>query len=63
MRQCPPETAPAPAAAEAAAGALIDAGRFEAAIVALRPLLEQETIVPNALFLYGVAVAGGIAAG
>ena len=51
----PAETAPAPAAAEAAAGALIDAGRFEEAIVALRPLLEQESIVPNALFLYGVA--------
>ena len=51
----PAETAPAPAAAEAAAGALIDAGRFEEAIVALRPLLEQESIEPNALFLYGVA--------
>ena len=51
----PAETAPAPAAAEAAAGVLIDAGRFEEAIVALRPLLEQETIEPNALFLYGVA--------
>ena len=43
------------AAAETAAGALVDAGHFEEAIVALRPLLEQESIEPNALFLYGVA--------
>ena len=49
------ETAPSPSAAEAAAGALVDAGRFEEAIVALRPLLEQEQIEPNALFLYGLA--------
>ena len=54
------DAAPAPdateaAAAEAAAGALVGAGRFEEAIVALRPLLEQETIEPNALFLYGLA--------
>ena len=39
----------------AQAQALIDAGRFEEAIVALRPLLEQERIEPNALFLYGLA--------
>ena len=49
------ETAPSPAAAETAAGALVDAGRFEEAIVALRPLLEQESIEPDALFLYGLA--------
>ena len=49
----PTETAPSPDAA--AAGALVDAGRFEEAIVALRRLLEQESIEPNALFLYGLA--------
>ena len=30
-------------------------GRFEEAIVLLRPLLEQESIGPDALFLYGLA--------
>ena len=57
------EDAPAPppsAPVEDAAGtgdvqALIDAGRFEEAIVALRPLLQQESIEPNTLFLYGLA--------
>ena len=39
----------------AQAQALIAGGRFEEAIVALRPLLEQEAIEPNALFLYGLA--------
>ena len=53
--QSPTETTPTPAGAEAAAGPLIDAGRFEEAIVALRPLLDQESIEPNALFLYGLA--------
>ena len=37
------------------AKALIDAGRFEEAIVALRPLLEQERVEGNVLFLYGLA--------
>ena len=35
--------------------ALIDAGRFEEAIVVLRPLLGQEPVDPNVLFLYGLA--------
>ena len=37
------------------AQALIDAGRFEEAIVALRPLLGQEPVDTSVLFLYGVA--------
>ena len=37
------------------AEALVDAGRFEEAIVALRPLLEREPVDGNALFLYGLA--------
>ena len=54
----PPQT---PRADEAAASesadakALVDAGRFEEAIVALRPLLEQEPVEGNVLFLYGLA--------
>ena len=35
--------------------ALVDAGRFEDAIVALRPLLAQPPVDANVLFLYGVA--------
>ena len=35
--------------------ALIGQGRFEEAIVALRPLLRQEEVDPNLLFLYGLA--------
>ena len=51
---------PPPAPVEDAVGtgdaqALIDAGRFEEAIVALRPLLQQGSIEPNTLFLYGLA--------
>ena len=52
---------PPPRADEAAASeridaqALIDAGRFEEAIVALRPLLGQEPADANVLFLYGLA--------
>ena len=51
---------PPPAPVDAVAGignvqALIDAGRFEEAIVALRPLLGQEPVDPNVLFLYGLA--------
>ena len=49
------DAAPPPAAAEADLRALVDAGRFEEAIAALRPLLGQETIEPGALFLYGLA--------
>ena len=37
------------------AQALVDAGRFEEAIVALRPLLGQEPVDANVLFLYGLA--------
>ena len=53
-----PAPTPAPAEASAAAGAaqaLVDAGRFEEAIVALRPLLGREPVEANVLFLYGVA--------
>ena len=39
----------------AQAQALMAEGRFEDAIVVLRPLIEQESIGPNALFLYGQA--------
>ena len=44
------------AAAEAVdVQALIDGGRYEEAIVALRPLLGQERVEGNVLFLYGLA--------
>ena len=42
-------------AAVGAAQALIDAGRFEEAIVALRPLLAQAPVDANVFFLYGLA--------
>ena len=56
----PPPSAPLEDVAEdvadpADAQALIDAGRFEEAIVALRPLLEERPVAPNVLFLYGLA--------
>ena len=56
----PPPSAPLEDVAEDAAGiddaqALMDAGRFEEAIVALRPLLEERPVAPNVLFLYGLA--------
>ena len=56
----PAQAPPPPAPVEDAAGtggeqALIDAGRFEEAIVALRPLLGQEPVDGNVLFLYGLA--------
>ena len=35
--------------------ALLEAGRFEEAIVALRPLLEEKPVAGNVLFLYGLA--------
>ena len=43
------------AATVGAAQALVDAGRFEEAIVMLRPLLGQQPVDANALFLYGLA--------
>ena len=57
---------PSPATSAEAAGqpglgsieqaqALLEGGRFEEAIVILRPLLEQEPVDGNALFLYGLA--------
>ena len=52
------EQAAPPASTDAAvaeARALIDAGRFEEAIVVLRPLLGQEPVDGNVLFLYGLA--------
>ena len=53
----PQSDAPPAEAAPAAtgAGALVDAGRYEEAIVVLRPLLDREAIEPSALFLYGLA--------
>ena len=37
---------------------LIDAGRFEEAFLMLQPLLLEETIEPNTMFLYGLAAVG-----
>ena len=51
----PPPPAPVVASAAVAAQALVDAGRFEEAIIALRPLLGREPVDDNALFLYGLA--------
>ena len=52
----PPPRADETAAAERVdVQALVQAGRFEEAIVALRPLLQQDEVDPNALFLYGLA--------
>ena len=61
-----PLSPPSPATSAEAAGQpglgsieqaqlLIDGGRFEEAIVVLRPLLEQERVDGNVLFLYGLA--------
>ncbi len=53
-----PPTPSAPvegAAAVGAAQSLVDAGRFEEAIVILRPLLGQQPVHANVLFLYGLA--------
>ena len=43
------------AAGMAEAQALIDSGRFEEALLVLRPLLDQDGVSGNALFLYGRA--------
>ena len=51
----PPSAPVEGAAAVGAAQALVDAGRFEAAIVVLRPLLGQKPVDANVLFLYGLA--------
>ena len=52
----PPQPAPVEdAAVTSDLQALIDAGRFEEAIIALRPLLEQKRVEPNVLFFYGPA--------
>ena len=57
-----PVPPPSPRADDGAEGvdvrALIGSGRFEEAIVALRPLLLQEEVDANALFLYGLASLG-----
>ena len=54
-----PSLPPSPSADDTAeqvdAQALIEQGRFEEAIVALRPLLEQGPVEGNVLFLYGLA--------
>ena len=41
--------------AETEAQALIEAGRFAEALTVLRPLLDEEAVEPNVLFLYGLA--------
>ena len=46
------------AAAQAEAKALIDAGRFGAALALLGPLLQGERVAANTLFLYGLAALG-----
>ena len=51
----PVDASAAAGAARALAQALVDAGRFEEAIVALRPLVAQAPVDANVLFLYGVA--------
>ena len=51
----PPAPVEDVAGAEADAQALIDQGRFEEAIIALRPLLEEKSVDGNVLFLYGLA--------
>ena len=50
-----PDAADAPAAETVNVAGLIESGRFEEAIVALRPLLRQEPVDPNVLYLYGLA--------
>lgn len=50
-----PETQAPSSAVLDQARALIDAGRFEEAIMVLRPLLGQEPVDGNVLFLYGLA--------
>ena len=53
-----PSTEDGAAAETVDAQVLIDAGRYEEAIVVLRPLLEQEPVEGNVLFLYGLASLG-----
>ena len=51
-----PETNAASAAeVQTAARALLEGGRFEEAIVVLRPLLQRDEVDMNVLFLYGLA--------
>ncbi len=40
------------------AQALVEAGRFEEALILLQPVVQEETIEPNTLFLYGLAAVG-----
>ena len=42
-------------ASETEAQALIEVGRFAEALTVLRPLLDEEAVEPNVLFLYGLA--------
>ena len=51
-------TAAAGEAAQAEAKALIESGRFAEALALLRPLLGDETVPANAVFLYGLAATG-----
>ena len=58
-RLAPPAPVATPAAgSQAEAKALVDAGRFAAALVLLHPLLEERPVEGNTLFLYGLAAAG-----
>ena len=54
----PPRADDAAAAERAGVQALIGQARFEEAIVVLRPLLKQEPVDANVLFLYGLASLG-----
>ena len=38
---------------------MIEADRFEEALVLLRPMVQGQTVEPNTLFLEGLAVIGG----
>ena len=50
-----PHTANTPVSETVYVAGLVESGRFEEAIVALRPLLQQEPVDPNVLYLYGFA--------
>ena len=62
--QAPSFSAETPSAETLAAGgsvqakALIDAGRFGDALALLRPMLGEDVVEANALFLYGLAASG-----
>ena len=53
-----PAPSSTPAAGQADARALVDAGRFAEALALLRPRLDSDVIEGNDLFLYGMAATG-----